>query len=47
MYIEIIDTLQLLFTIGNFLLLFLFIGNILNDEYKPKPMDEKVKAMYS
>ena len=47
MYLEIIDTLQLIFSIGTFLLLFLFVGNILNDEYKPKPMDAKVKAMYS
>ena len=47
-YIEIIDTLQLLFSIGVFLLVFLLVGNLLSENnYKPKPMDEQAKRMYS
>ena len=47
-YIEIIDTLQLLFSIGIFLLVFLLVGNFLSENnYKPQPMDEHAKRMYS
>ena len=46
-FLEVISSLQLVVSIGIFVLLFALMGAIADDEYKPQPMSDTAKRMYS
>ena len=45
-FLEVISSLQLVVSVGVFVLLLALVGAA-SDDYKPKPMDEHAKRMYS
>ena len=45
-FLEVISTLQLVVSVGIFILLCALVGAA-SDEYKPRPMDDNAKRMYS